>query len=82
MHERVEPILGSAWLGGSDRQSHGTELGGLAACVLERRAGLGVDEVALGDVGVGPLDQQARVRAHARPVGKMNSCSWSVETSV
>ena len=52
---------GSAWLGGSDRGAHRAEPGGLAAGVLEGRAGVGVDQVALGDVGVGPLHQQARV---------------------
>jgi hypothetical protein len=48
-------------LGRADRGSHGAELGGLAACVLERRSGVGVDQFALRDVGVGPLNQQARV---------------------
>jgi hypothetical protein len=62
-------MLGSAWLGRADRGSHGAELGGLAARVLERRSGVGVDEVALGDVGVGPLDQQARVLAMEQRAG-------------
>ena len=62
-------ILRSAWLGGPDDGPHGTELRGLAARVRERRARVGVDEIALSDVGVGPLDQQARVLAVEQRAG-------------
>ena len=51
----------SAWLARPDRRAHRAELLGLAACVLEGRPGVGVDELPLCDVGVGPLNQQARV---------------------
>src|SRR6185312_4387758 len=50
-------------LGCSDRRSHRAELGGLPPRVFEHRVRVGVNQFALGDVGVGPLDQQARVLA-------------------
>jgi hypothetical protein len=49
------------WLGRADGRTHGAVLDRLAARVLERRARVGVDQLALPDVGVGPLDEQARV---------------------
>jgi hypothetical protein len=48
-------------LGCGDRRAHRAELGRLAAGVLERGSRIGIDELALLDVAVGPLDQQARV---------------------
>src|SRR5213078_1663472 len=48
-------------LGGADRRAHGAELRGLAPRVLERRARVGVDELALLDVSVTPRDQLPRV---------------------
>src|SRR2546430_14814471 len=42
-------------------RAHRAELRGLATSVLERRIRIGVDELALGYVGVRPLHQQARV---------------------
>ena len=45
----------------ADRRSHRAELLRLAARVLERRPGVGVDEVALLDVGVAACDQLSRV---------------------
>ena len=51
----------SAALDRRDRRSHRAELRGLAARVLERRARVRIDEFAVFDVDVGPLDQQARV---------------------
>jgi hypothetical protein len=39
------------------------------AGVRERRARVGVDEIALSDVGVGPLNQQARVLAVEQRAG-------------
>ena len=51
------------WLGRSDGGSHGAELGRLTAGVLEARVGIGVYELTLLDLGVAPLDQQARVLA-------------------
>jgi hypothetical protein len=68
-HDAWRFILRSAWLGGPDGGPHGTELRGLAARVRERRARVGVDEIALGDVAVGPLDQQARVLAVEQRAG-------------
>jgi hypothetical protein len=50
-------------LGRPDGRSHGSEFGRFAAGVLERRVGVRVEQLALGDVGVCPLDQQARVLA-------------------
>src|SRR5437764_13402174 len=42
-------------------RAHRAELGGLATRVLKRGTRVGVDELALLDVGVRPLNQQARV---------------------
>ena len=42
-------------------RAHRAELLGFAAGVLEDGSGVGVNELALDDVGVCPLDQQARV---------------------
>jgi hypothetical protein len=64
-------------LGRPDRRSHRAELRRLAAGVLERGACVGVDELALLDVGVSPLDQQARVLAREQRPG--NSASPPVD---
>ena len=55
---------------GLDGRAHRAEFGRLAARVLERRVCVGVDELALGDVGVRPLDQQARVLAGEQRAGE------------
>jgi hypothetical protein len=52
-----------ARLGRADRRAHRAEPRGLATSVLERRTRVSVDELALLDVGVRPLDQQACVLA-------------------
>jgi hypothetical protein len=49
--------------GRSDRRTHRAKLRGFTSGVLERRARVGIDQLALSDVGVGPLNQQARVLA-------------------
>src|SRR5260370_2985561 len=56
-------------LDGANRRAHRAELGGLAARVLEGGARVGIDEVALGDLGVGPLDQQTRMLAFEQRPG-------------
>lgn len=53
--------LAPLWFGGADGRAHRAELQRLAPGVLELRPRVGVDEVTLLDVGVAPLDQQARV---------------------
>src|SRR5438094_805096 len=66
---RIPPL--PVWLGGADRRAHGAELRGIAPRVLERRAGVRVDELALPDVRVSPRDhlrrdQQVGARAAAQ----------------
>jgi hypothetical protein len=58
---RFSAIVSPDGFVGLYRRAHRAELGGLAARVLERRLRVCVDELALLDVGVRPLDQQARV---------------------
>src|SRR5579859_3338709 len=58
---RFSAIISPLGFVGLYRRAHRSELGGLAARVLERRTRVGVDQLALGDVGVRPLHQQARV---------------------
>src|SRR4051812_18531881 len=65
----IPPSVVDLWLEGADRRAHGAEPGGLATRVLEGRPGVGVDELALRDVGVGPLNQQARVLALEQRAG-------------
>jgi hypothetical protein len=60
---------GSAAFRRADGGSHRAEFGGLPAGVLKRRAGVGIDQLAARDVGVGPLDQQARVLAFEQRPG-------------
>lgn len=55
---RVEHL---AELGGADRGSHGAEFGRFAAGVLESRPGVGIDQLALRDVGVAACDQLSRM---------------------
>jgi hypothetical protein len=52
-----------------DRRAHRAELRGLAARVLERRARVGVNGLSLFDVGVCPLNQQARVLSGEQRAG-------------
>src|SRR5690349_6061962 len=66
-----------ASFGCPDRGSHRAELRGFAARVLEHRARVGVDQLALGDAGVRPLDQQARVLAMEQRPG--NSASPQID---
>ena len=56
-------------LGRADGRAHGAELRRLAARVLVGGAGVGVDEFALDDLCVGPLDEQARVLSEEQRAG-------------
>jgi hypothetical protein len=62
----------------ADGRSHRAELGRLAPGVLERGTGVGVYQFALCDVGVGPLDQQARMLATEQ--GSRNSPGPEVDS--
>jgi hypothetical protein len=52
-----------------DRRAHRAELGGLATGVLGRRSPIRIDELSLFDVGVCPLNQQARVLSGEQRAG-------------